>query len=237
MLPEAPRVAPFRAALLVLAALLLHEPARAHQLDTPVDLIAPWPAGRTLIAGGPATGGAFWGDEPHVDYLQADGCPEGGCHINDHYAVDWNLAIGPGEDCNNEEGVRLLAPADGVVTDTVPEAESGGAGNVLYLRLAADPTVTLHFYHMRSFALVEGAVRAGDDIGRIGRSATECAHLHLGARKAVDGESYSIPYTLEGQPLTPDIAIRSSNRRTDQQTRALAAAIATLESAISSLAP
>jgi murein DD-endopeptidase MepM/ murein hydrolase activator NlpD len=93
----------------------------------------------------------------------------------------------------------LHAPCDGIVARAVDGVEDNtafgdhrpyGVGNHVVLRAGSGIVVVLGHLRRGSIRVQAGqAVRAGDELGRVGNSGwTERPHLHCQAMQAVDGD-------------------------------------------------
>jgi Peptidase family M23 len=174
---------------------------RHKDISPPIRLHAPWANGVTFKM---------------ITYFGHGG------HTNandDYYATDWVVAgTDKGSQCEDAKniGQPILAPAAGTVFDIQRSNQIGSGGNTVFMSFDDAPIYSAHFEHLASISVNEGEdIPAGTVIGTLGHTgldASECAHVHFGVRKSINGQDLSIkPGPLDGQRVVPGATITSHN--------------------------
>lgn len=203
-IPDPNLLDPGRVALPPLAAPqnpLLPSSSRHIDMQSPIQLYAPWTAGQTWYAGGD---GSFYGDGFHADTL------------GNYYTVDFNKGTWP--QSLDDDGEPILAAADGTVNNIYQDgagawvvelyhiAPGGAQLRTLYVHLKLDPRITPGIK-------LGQQVLHGTPIGLNGSTGNSTgAHLHFGLWLLRDGQWVSIrPEPMEGQSLQNGTSILSTN--------------------------
>lgn len=179
--------------------------------DVAVDLHAPWIKGDTWSS----ASGSWYDEGEHKGKHKGEGNV-------DHYAIDWNWGS---DDAELRHNKQLLAPASGHVVDAHDYGPGSGKGKAVEINLDADPSITVHFYHLDSILVSKDEhVSTGRVLGYVGKTGLSgdcnppvslvCSHIHMGVRKTIDGDSlspHSVPYKLETMDLYKGIPVPSKN--------------------------
>lgn len=179
-------------------------PSNSRHIDmqSPIQLYAPWTAGEIWHAGGD---GSFYGEGFHADAY-------GG-----YYAIDFNKGAWPTS--AEDDSAPILAAADGIINNIYQDsagawvveiyhvAPDGSQLRTLYVHLKVDPRINPGIK-------VNQAVLHGTPIGLNGSSGESTgSHLHFGLWLLKDGQWVSIrAEPMEGQSIQNGTSITSTNR-------------------------
>lgn len=179
-------------------------PSNSQHIDmqSPIQIYAPWTAGETWHAGGD---GSFYGDGFHADAYGS------------YYAIDFNKGTWPNSE--EDDGEPILAAADGIVNNIYQDsagawvvelyhvAPDGSQLRTLYVHLKVDPRINPGIK-------VNQPVLHGTPIGLTGSTGESTGpHLHFGLWLMKDGQWVSIrAEPMEGQTIQNGTSITSTNR-------------------------
>ena len=97
-----------------------------------------------------------------------------------HPGEDWNVPNTPGGSCNGDQGLSVVAAANGLVV----WANSADWGGVVLRHLYLGQTWYTQYGHVQKISVRVGdTVVKGQTIAQIGKVGTTCAHLHFEIRE------------------------------------------------------